>query len=126
VIAGLAASVPTVRPDATLADARDVIGDEPFVLVVNDRGIVLGKVLARSLQPPDVGEQPVDSVMVEGPTTVRPNSSLPDLLGRMEAANTSSVIVSSNQGQLIGVLFTEAARATLDELQAQHDHHHHH
>lgn len=117
--------MPTVGLDATLADAEAVIGDHDFLLVVGEHRVVLGKVLARSLAPEDVGDQPVDTVMIEGPTTVRAGEDLVALVERMEKASTSSVIVTSNQGELIGVLTTATARATVDELQAQHEHHHH-
>lgn len=123
-VASLARAVPTVRLDATVADAASAAaGDAPFVLVVNDLGIVLGKILDRSLEV--ATEDPVEQVMIEGPTTVRAGESLPALAERMEKARTASVIVTSNQGELIGVLFTDDAVEAAERAAAEHEHHHH-
>lgn len=122
-VASLARAVPTVRLDATVADAASAAGDAPFVLVVNDLGIVLGKILDRSLEV--ATEDPVEQVMIEGPTTVRAGESLAALAERMEKARTASVIVTSNQGELIGVLFTDDAVEAAERAAAEHEHHHH-
>jgi CBS domain-containing protein len=123
-VAELARPVPTVGLDATLADAAAALGDAPFVLVVNDAEVVLGKVLARSLEV--AGDEPVETAMIEGPTTVRAGESLPDLAERMQQAGTSSVVVTSNQGELVGVLLTDEATAAAERLADHHEHHHHH
>jgi CBS domain-containing protein len=122
-VASLARAVPTVTLDATVADAASAAGDAPFVLVVNDLGIVLGKILDRSLEA--ATDDPVEQVMIEGPTTVRAGESLPALAERMEKAGTASVIVTSNQGELIGVLFTDDAVEAAERVAAEHEHHHH-
>jgi CBS domain containing-hemolysin-like protein len=123
----LVRQVPTVPLEATTAGAREAIGDAAFLLVVDDDGVVLGKVLSRSLgQEGLTGDEPVESVMIEGPATVRPTEHLPALLERMQAARTSSVVVTSNQGELLGVLFTEDAADAVAQLEAEHGHHHDH
>ncbi len=124
IVAELAREVPTVGLDATVADAAAALGDAPFVLVTTDAGVVLGKVLARSLEHPS--DDGVETVLIEGPTTVRPSESLPELLERMDRASTASVLVTSNQGELVGVLYTEDARAAVEEHAAhEHGHPHH-
>ena len=116
--------VPTFSVDTPVGEAAGALAEPyDFVLVVDPSGIVLGKVLGRHLNgtPDDV---PLGDVLVEGPTTVRANEHLPDLLGRMEAASTGSVIVTTPEGRLLGMLLADDARAFLEE-QTEHDHHHH-
>lgn len=122
-VAVLARPVPTIPLGTTVAEAVDARGGAPFLLVVNDRGIVLGKVLARSLESPS--DDPVDTVLIEGPTTVRAGEPLPELLERMDRAATASVVVTSNQGELLGVLFADDARRAVEEQRRAHHHHHH-
>ncbi len=58
----------------------------------------------------------VDQIMEPGPTTVRPDTSLHDLIGRMEKRGTRLVAVADPQGHLIGALvFDEAARLVSGE-----------
>ena len=113
--------VPTFPPDATVGEASDAV-HEPydFVLVTHATGVVLGKVLGRHLYgtPDDVS---LGEILVEGPTTVRADEHLPDLLERMEAAQTGSVIVTTPEGRLLGMLVAEDAATYL----AEHDHHDH-
>lgn len=122
----LVREVPTLRAAATAADARDRIGDATFLLVLDEDGVVLGKVLARSLEQDGIADGPVGDLMIEGPTTIRPTEHLVPLLERMQQARTSSVVVTSNQGELLGVLFTEDAEAAVAELHDDHEHAHGH
>lgn len=118
--------MPTVDLDATVAGGRDAIGDHPFLLVVGAHRVVLGKVLARSLEQEGLrDDDPIQGLLIEGPATVRPTEQLPALVERMRAARTSSVVVTSNQGELLGVLFTEDAERAAEELADAHAHHHH-
>ncbi|MBW3620836.1 MAG: CBS domain-containing protein [Actinobacteria bacterium] len=123
-LTGLVRDVPTLSLDATVADARSAMGDAAFLLVVDDDRVVLGKVLARSLEQDGIEDDAgVGTLLIEGPTTVRPTEHLPGLLERMQQARTASVVVTSNQGGLIGVLFTEdAARAVADTEHASSHH----
>lgn len=108
VLAGEAADadVPTCGLDDRVADL-DLDHPVGYVLVVNDRDVVLGKILPRHAEAsPDA---PARDVMIEGPTTVRGSEDLDALTDRMEDADTSSVIVTSKEGQLVGVLGIEHA-----------------
>lgn len=102
--------VPTCRLDDRVGDLT--FEDAPgFVLAVNDRRVVLGKVLPRHAdRDPDTA---VREAMIEGPTSVRGSEDLEGLTARMEDADTSSVIVTTKEGQLIGVLGIEDAYAVL-------------
>lgn len=102
--------VPTCSADERVGDL-DLGHPAGFVLVVNEQEVVLGKVLPRHAgEHPDA---PAGDVMIEGPTTVRASEDLEDLTNRMEDADTGSMIVTSKEGQLVGVLGIEDAYATL-------------
>lgn len=115
--------VPTVSLDTSAGQATELL-IEPydFVLAVNDEQVVLGKVLGRHLRgtPGDVA---VGDILVEGPTTVRADEDLAGLLDRMDAASTGSVVVTTAEGILLGMLVADDARAHLEQ-HAAHDHDH--
>lgn len=112
----MAAGLPTVRADATEQRALDAVDAAPAtcspatpvaelpdsgsVIVVNDAGIVLGRLPA--------GERlegvTAEDVMRPGPTTVRANEPLDPLLERMAARKVDEVIVTTPEGRLLGVI----------------------
>ncbi len=102
--------IPTAHPHETLGTARqranEVGWDE--ALVVDCDGIVVGRLRGPTWDTDD--HQTVDTVMEEGPTTVRPDGSLHDLLGRMDTRGTRLVVVSDPQGHLMGVVLADDAR----------------
>ncbi|MDX1620981.1 MAG: hypothetical protein R3320_08320 [Nitriliruptorales bacterium] len=87
-----------------MSEIASAIGDAPFVLVLDDRDVVLGKVLARSIDAVD-GDDPARDHLIEGPTSVRADEDVEALTQRMERADTSSVIVTTPEGRLLGVYF---------------------
>jgi rhodanese-related sulfurtransferase len=115
----LAAGLPTVRADTSerraLDDADrdpptrrpdDPVGDiagltEQSVVVVNERGIVLGRVNPDRLEAAD--STPLEEVMEPGPATVRAHEPLAALLERMARRSVSEVLVTTPQGELLGV-----------------------
>jgi CBS domain-containing protein len=76
-------------------------------IVVNDQGIVLGRLRQKELTAEK--EASVEAVMESGPTTIRPDTMLDDLVKRMRARRVESIVVSTSDGQLLGVLFREDA-----------------
>lgn len=102
--------VPSVRSDATVADARARFSEEPsgVVAVVNEHDVVLGALRPANLEPD--GATPVSAVMREGPTTVRPSEEAGALAHRMEHAGTGVVLVTRSDGTLLGAFTTEADR----------------
>ena len=94
--------VPTCRLDTPMSEVEDLIGDASFVLAVDERDVVLGKVLARSVDAA-AGEGRARDHLIEGPTTVRADEDLDALTERMERADTSSVIVTTPEGRLLGL-----------------------
>ncbi|MGH9259735.1 MAG: CBS domain-containing protein, partial [Acidimicrobiales bacterium] len=91
---------PTRRPDDRVADIAGLT--EHSVVVVNERGIVLGRVSPDRLGAAD--STPVEEVMEPGPATVRAHEPLAPLLERMARRSVSEVIVTTPQGELLGVL----------------------
>ena len=91
------------------ARAMEQSGDT-FCLVLNDRGIVLGRLRKKDRNARS--EDLVEQVMETGPTTVRPNESAKELLERMERRDVPAVVVTTKKGVLVGV----ARRAALQRL----------
>ena len=73
------------------------------VLVVNEEGILLGRVGAHQLHdiPKDAT---AEDVMIPGPTTVRPFEPLEPLLQRMAKSKVAEMAVTSTEGRLLGVV----------------------
>jgi CBS domain-containing protein len=90
---------PTCPPDAFV---RDVGPSDRYVIVVNDDSIVLGR-LAPTLEAAN-GDQRVEEVMEPGPTTVRAHEPLDAVRERMTKRNVREIIVTTPDGELLGVL----------------------
>ena len=86
---------------------------ETSCIVVNDQRVVLGRVRGEALDAD--AEQTVEAVMEAGPTTVRPSEPLDALIERMQKRRTSSIIVSTANGVLVGVLRREDGERRLSE-----------
>src|SRR6266571_5393353 len=98
------AAVPSCRYDQTAADIRGALEESPelFCPVVNDEGIVLGRVRAREL--PEDDALPIASFMRPGPPTVRPQEELRPLVERMHRAGVGTILVTTSKGKLVGVV----------------------
>lgn len=119
----MAAGLATVRADATERRALDAMGADPptcapdtavsalprddDVIVVNHERIVLGRVRVGAY-PPDAT---AEDVMASGPTTVRANEPLTPLLERMGKRGVSTMIVTTPEGRLLGVVRGTMTRA---------------
>jgi predicted transcriptional regulator len=82
-------------------------------LVVDDAGIVLGR-----LRPKVFAQHPesiVADVMEDGPTTIRPNTKLTDIIPRMQSKNVSSIVVTMANGRLSGILYRQDGEALLNK-----------
>ncbi len=99
--------VPTVRLDdaAQLAIAQMRASESDTAIVVNDLGVVLGRLRAGRFD--EHTDQAVAAVMEEGPTTVRADTPAEELLDRMRARAVEQVIVTRPQGHLIGLVRRE-------------------
>ena len=98
-----------------LRDVRDRLraAGSTICVVVDDQRVVLGRVRGQALDGD--AEQTVEAVMEAGPTTVRPSEPLEALIGRMQARRVGSIIVSTADGVLVGVLPSEDGERRLAE-----------
>jgi rhodanese-related sulfurtransferase len=88
----------TCGPDTPMSDLPS---DSDVVVVVDEDGIVLGRV--RFPVDRDV-DATAGEVMEAGPTTVRAHEPLDDLLERMRHRRAPNVIVTTPEGRLLGVV----------------------
>jgi CBS domain-containing protein len=100
-------NAPRCALNARVGDVRDRVRAAGWesCIVVNEEGVVLGRVRGKTLDGDP--EQTVDVVMESGPTTVRPSEPLPALIERMQKRRVSSIVVTTSDGELIGVLRRE-------------------
>jgi CBS domain-containing protein len=96
--------VPTCNLTDYVGDVRRLLQgtDRDICLVVNKERVVLGRVRAKALEA-EPGT-PVEQVMEAGPTTVRPDARLADVVERLRAKDTRSIVVTTSDGRLVGLL----------------------
>lgn len=111
--------VPTCRPDERVGVVRDRVlaGGWNICLVTNETGIVLGRLHSAAWESD--AETAVEQVMENGPTSFRPDYSLETLLGRMQAKNVGSVVVTNSDGVLMGVLFRKDVEQRLTQVRLE-------
>jgi CBS domain-containing protein len=103
--------VPVCRLDDRLLDVRAAVhaaGWEQCV-VVNEQRIVLGRLGRRALARTD--DVPVEEAMSAGPSTVRPSITVEQLVPRMRDRRLSSYLVTTAEGELVGLVLREDAEA---------------
>jgi CBS domain-containing protein len=88
-------------------------------VVVNPQRIVLGVLRRQALQgdPQATAEQ----VMAPGPSTVRPNLSAEEILDRLRQRDLHTALVTTSEGELVGMAYREDIEATLAH-EAAHEH----
>jgi|SRR6266511_4085308 len=94
-LGGADRSPPTCTPDTSVSELAP-----GSVIVVNEHGILLGRVPAG----PRVDSSSAEEVMRPGPATVRAHEPLEALLDRMQRRNVDEVIVTTPEGCLLGVV----------------------
>lgn len=105
--------VPTCAVDEELASVRTRTFDAGWdeCIVVTDQGIVVGRVRDAAWEADD--SITIEEAMESGPSTVRPDGLLQNLVDRMAKRPTKLVVVTTPQGFLIGVLLREEAERLL-------------
>lgn len=79
--------------------------------VVNDEQVVLGLLWLGGLDGP--AGATVEQYMESGPSTWRPDATLDQPLAYMRRRNVKSVVITTSDGRLVGLLFgSDAERAT--------------
>ncbi len=107
--------IPTCRLTDRLGDAQDrtLDADQNVCVVVNDDRIVLGRVRGDALRGDP--EATVESVMESGPTTTRPDDPLEAITERLKDARVGSILVTTSDGRLVGILYRKDAEKQLEE-----------
>ena len=98
-----------------LGDARDRAqdADQNVCIVVDADGVVLGRLRGDRLQG-DTGAA-IESLMEDGPTTIRADASLQEITERMRKRRVGSILVTDPEGRLLGILYRNEAERVLAE-----------
>ena len=95
---------PTALPNERLSDVRARLAETGWdtCIVVNEQRVVLGRLGRRALGGSSDGF--AEEAMTEGPSTIRPSKRLDEELRRMGEKGLTSVVVTTPDGRLFGVL----------------------
>ena len=98
VIDAVRRNVPACSLNDRLKDTggRVQVGGKDMCLVVNDEGILLGR--SRGAAFDRDPETQIEEIMESGPTTVRPDVILADVVERMHRRRVDSILVSNERG----------------------------
>jgi Mg/Co/Ni transporter MgtE len=108
----LTAVTATCSPEASAGDIREVLRSEPFCVVVNEHGIVLGRVRPKDLPAED--DACVADFMQLGPSTVQRREELSGLVERMRDKGVTTILVTTPKGELLGYLRRADAERLLE------------
>jgi len=115
---------PTCSPQDAVSEVarrQDVVRFGACV-VVSDDGIVVGRLRKDDLSTDT--DARAEGVMEPGPTSVRYDEPLPDLVARMQARDIAEILVTTPEGELVGTMRRSDAEGMLHELHAAPGHHH--
>ncbi len=107
--------IPTCSVTDRLGNAHDRAqdADQNVCIVVDDHGVVLGRLRGDALR--EDPEATVESVMEDGPTTIRADASLQEITERMRKRGVGSILVTDPEGRLLGILYRKDAERVLAE-----------
>jgi hypothetical protein len=100
-------------PDALSGDIRAMLQSERICVVVNERGVVLGRVRRKDLPAED--DARAEDFMQLGPATVQRREELSGLVDRMRSAGVTTIIITTPKGELLGILDRGDAEGFLAE-----------
>lgn len=103
------ADIPTCRPDTSLREIRTRLAGTGWniCVVVDCDGVVVGRLRGTALESRD--DRPAEEVMEPGPGTLRPDTLLEPLIERLTDRDISQALVTTAQGELMGVVVREEA-----------------
>ena len=101
--------VPTCAPGEKVGEVRGRVRGAGWdrCVVVNEERVVLG--LLREKELASDPEATAEEAMRSGPTTVRPDTPAEKMAERMRKRGTASVLVTTPDGRLIGLLYRKDA-----------------
>ena len=102
--------VPTCTPDERIVDVAARLGDleSPVCVVINDRRVVQGRLRVDRVDRADT--RTAGDVMEPGPATIRADADLAQTRERMTSRNATSLIVTTPEGVLLGLLQNRPGR----------------
>ncbi len=110
---GVRRDIPMCDLTERLGDVRERVRTEGAngCVVLNDAGIVLGYLRgdAAGGDPEITAEEAMDP----GPTTIRPHVPLADIAEYLQKSNRDSILVTTADGQLVGMLHRQDAERML-------------
>lgn len=107
---------PTCRPGDSVGEAKNHPDLESWGLcVVTDEHDVVHGLITTSDIAAVAADDRVEDVMRLGPTTIRPSQSIESALKRMNELEVVSVLVTTDFGELLGVLFREDAQSHVED-----------
>lgn len=97
-------SVPTCTLEDDLQQVRARVRANSWrqCIVINEHRIVLGRLGRTAIESDDASS--IEESMSEGPSTVRPDTPLEQLLERLERQQLETALVSNSEGVLLGVV----------------------
>jgi predicted transcriptional regulator len=132
-VEGTLAEIPTIgeisRKDVPVAQLEERVGEVKAraeaggwdtALVINDRKVVLGRLFKTQLEADP--QSTVESVMKAGPSTFRPNVSVPEMAEFMRQHDLETAPVTTSEGVLVGMVMKEDVGKALAKLQDSHHH----
>ena len=101
--------VPTCQLDEPLVAVRKRVSATGWdtCIVINEQRIVLGRLGRSALSNRDA--QTVEEAMSAGPSTIRPDTPLATITQRLRDTGLSSALVTTLEGELVGILLLEDA-----------------
>jgi hypothetical protein len=104
--------VATCRPDQVVADIVTTGALGGVCVVVNEQRVVLGRLRADRVDPAD--DRTAEEVMEPGPATIRADAPAAETTERMRSRGAASVIVSTPEGVLLGLLRADPRTTATD------------
>ena len=98
-------------------EGRAEVGGKDMWIVVNDENVVLGRLRGAAFDGDP--STPIEQVMEPGPTTIRPDVLLRDIIERLHRARVDSILVTSEAGRLVGILHKDDVEWALGEIEEE-------
>src|SRR6266851_8055922 len=98
-------------PACSLSDSADTVRQQlrkngaKLCAVLNEHRVLLGQISAEKVESQTDGT--VEEIMAPAPTTLRPNAALEKLCQFFKAHDAETVWVTTNDGELLGLLYRE-------------------
>ncbi len=112
--------VPTCAPGEYVGEVRGRVRGAGWdrCVVVNEERVVLGLLREKDLASDP--ETTAEEAMRPGPTTVRPDTPAGKMVERLQKRGTASVMVTTPDGVLVGLMYREDAERPADTRSPEH------